>query len=209
MPNYIPNETKRFVPRDPPWITKPLKTLLNRKNRLLKYYKKPRYKNEDRVRLDAFRVECQNAVGAAKLSYLTNMGNKVNDSGTSQRSYWTIINRVMNKCRAPKIPPILINNQFILNCSEKAKHFNNFFSEQCKLTINRSVLPDPTLLTDRKIDHITIDNDEIISLIRNLDPDPDLDPDKATGSEGISGQMLLLCDDSVILLNSIFFYRLC
>ena len=24
MSNFIPNETKRFVPRDPPWITKPL-----------------------------------------------------------------------------------------------------------------------------------------------------------------------------------------
>ena len=160
--------------------------MLNRKNRLFKNYKKRRYKNEDKVRFVAFRIECQKAVEAAKLSYLTNMGNKVNDSGTSQRSYWKIINRVMNKCRAPKIPPILINNQFILNCSEKAKHFS-------------SVLPNPILLTDRKIDHITIENDEIISLIRNLEPN------KATGSDGISGQMLLLCDDSVILpLNIIF-----
>ena len=73
MSNYIPNETKIFVPRDPPWITKPLKTLLNWKNRLIKNYKKHRYKNEDKVRLDAFRIECQNAVEAAKSSYLKNM----------------------------------------------------------------------------------------------------------------------------------------
>ena len=44
-------------------------------------------------------------VEAAKLTYLKNLGNKVNDPGTSQKSYWKIINRVMNKCRAPKIPP--------------------------------------------------------------------------------------------------------
>ena len=31
MSNFIPNETKRFVPRDPPWITKSLKTMLNKK----------------------------------------------------------------------------------------------------------------------------------------------------------------------------------
>ena len=31
MFNFVPNETKRFVPRNPPWITKPLKTMLNRK----------------------------------------------------------------------------------------------------------------------------------------------------------------------------------
>ena len=165
--------------------------MLYRKNRLFKNYKKHRYKNEDKVRLDAFRIECQKAVEAAKFSYLTNMGNKVNDHGTSQKSYWKIINRVMNKCRAPKMPPIFINNQFILNCSEKAKHFNDFFSQQCKLIINSSVLPNLTLFTDRKIDHITVENDEIISLIRNLDPN------KATGSDGISGQMLL-CRSAVV-----------
>ena len=39
MSNFIPNETKKFVPRDPPWITKPLKTMLNRKNRFFESYK--------------------------------------------------------------------------------------------------------------------------------------------------------------------------
>ena len=68
MSNFIPNETKRFVPRDPPWITKSLKAMLNRKNRLFKDYKKHHYKEEDKVRLDAFRLECQNAVETAKLS---------------------------------------------------------------------------------------------------------------------------------------------
>ena len=121
MSNYIPNETKRFIPRDPPWITKPIKTMLNRENRLFKNYKKHRYKDEDKVRLDAFRTECQNVVETAKLTYLKNLGNKVNDPSTSQKAYWKIINRVMNKCRAPKIPPLLVNNMFILNCREKVK----------------------------------------------------------------------------------------
>ena len=39
MSNFIPNVIKRFVPRDPPWITKPIKTLLNKKNKLLKITK--------------------------------------------------------------------------------------------------------------------------------------------------------------------------
>ena len=119
MSTFISNEIKVFVPRDPPWMTKSLETMLNRKNKLFKNYKKHRYKEEDNVRLEVFRIECQKAVETAELSYLTNMGNKVNDPGTSQKSYWKIINRVMNKCRAPKIPPLLINNRFILECSEK------------------------------------------------------------------------------------------
>ena len=50
------------------------------------------------------------------------------------------------------------------------------------------------------IDQITIRNDEIIALIRNINPN------KATASDGIiSGQMLLLCDDSAILPLKIIF----
>ena len=74
----------------------------------------------------------------------------------------------MNKCRAPKIPPLLINNQFILDCREKAKHFNELFSQQCKPFANSSVLPNITFLTNKRIDQITIGNDEIYSLIRNI-----------------------------------------
>ena len=136
MSNFIPNEIKRFVPRDPPWITKALKTMLNKKNRLFKNYKR----HEDKVRLDTFRIGCQQDVESAKLAYLTNLGNKVNDPNTSQKSYWKIINRVMNKCRAPKIPPLLVNNIFILNCREKAKYINNLFAKQCKPVINSSCI---------------------------------------------------------------------
>ena len=46
---------------------------------------------------------------------------------------------------------------------------------------------------------MSIGNDEIISLIRNINPN------KATGSDSISGQMLLLCDDFVILPLKIIF----
>ena len=84
MSNFVPNETKRYVPRDPPWINKPLKSMLNRKNRLYKCYKRHGYKDEDKDRLNTFRSECQLAVQNAKLSYLTNLGNKVNESNTSQ-----------------------------------------------------------------------------------------------------------------------------
>ena len=105
----------------------------------------------------------------------------------------------MNICRAPKVPPLLVNNLFILDCKEKAILFNDFFLQQCKPIINNSVLPALNLLTDKRIDHITIQSDEIITLIRNLNPN------KAKGSDGISGQMLLLCDNSVVLPLKILF----
>ena len=145
--------------------------MLNGKNRLFNKCKRHGYKAEDKVRLDAFRIECQQAVETAKSSYLTNLSNKkVNKPGASQKSYWNIINRVMNKCRGPKIPPLLVNNMFILNCRQKARLFNDYFSQQCKTVINNSVLPILRFLTDKRMDDVTIENDEIISLIRKIKP---------------------------------------
>ena len=115
---------------------------------------------KDNVRLATFRLECQQAVETAKLNYLKNLGNKVNDPSTSQKTYWKITNRVMNKCRSPppppqkKIPPLLVNSIFILKCSEKVKLFNEYFTKQCKSIISSSILTS---------DHISIRSDEIIS----------------------------------------------
>ena len=67
--NFIPNETKRFVPRDPSWITKPLITMLNRRNRLFDNYTKHDYKAEGNDGLEGFRIECQQAVNTSKLSH--------------------------------------------------------------------------------------------------------------------------------------------
>ena len=144
----------------------------------------------DRVRLDNNRRECQEAVEIAKLNYLTNIGNKLNNPKTNQKSNWKIINKVMNKCKTPKIPPLLVSNLFILNCREKAKLSTDFFSQQCKPVINHGVLPNFNYLTNGKIEQIPIENEDIISLI------PKLNPSKANGSDGISGQMLILCDES-------------
>ena len=60
--------------------------MLDGKNRLYKGYKRHGYRDKDKVRLDTFRIECQQAVENAKLSYLRNLGNKVNDPNTSQKT---------------------------------------------------------------------------------------------------------------------------
>ena len=202
MSNFIPSSTKNCIPRDPPWIKQSLKSLLKKKNRLYKSYKRGGYKSEDKVRLEAFRMEFQEAVEAAKRDCMLNLGNKLDDRNTSPKAYWKIINRVMNNCRAPRIPPILHGGVYIIDCLEKAKLFNAFFSSQCTLIKNDSTLPQFSFITDKRIHTVPIDRSEILSLIRNLNPN------KAAGSDGISGHMLLLCDDAVVLPLSIIFQNI-
>ena len=79
------------------------------------------------VRLNALRNVCNEAIDAAKSNYFRNLGTKLHNPEICQKSYWKIINKVMNKSAAPKIPPLLHNNTFILNCREKARIFNDFW----------------------------------------------------------------------------------
>ena len=125
----------------------------------------------------------------------------MNDLDTSQTSDWKIISRVMDKCRAPKIPP-LVNSIFVLSGGEKAKFLNDIFSKQCTPIMNSSVLPALNLFTDKRIDWISIQNEEIILSVRKLNPN------KASGSDGILGQMLHLCDNSVVLHLKIIFQNI-
>ena len=76
---------------------------------------------------------------------------------------------------------------------EKAKLFSEHFSSQRKLILHDSILPVFKYFTDKIINSVTVNDKEITSLIRNLNPN------KASGSDGISGKMLLTCDDVVVL----------
>ena len=193
MSNFIPNDVKKIRPRDSPWVTKTLKTLLKKKDTIYRNYKKHGYKDADKSRLDAIRTECSESIQSAKLAYLDNLGKDLNESKSTSKNYWKIIHRVMNKTRAPKIPPILDKGTFILNCADKAKLFNEFFAKQCTLLLNDSILPDFHYITDKRLDYVSFSDNDIVSIIRKLNPN------KASGSDGISGQMLKICDASVAL----------
>ena len=192
MSNFIPNEIKKISSRDPPWLDKPLKTLLRKKNRLYKNYKKHGYREEDKIRLDIFRNECKLKVNESRANYLQKLGMEANNPDTSKKTYWKILNKVLNKCKAPKIPPLLVDGTFITNCGDKAKLFNDFFLNQCKPLVNGSVLPPLNILTNSRIDHFEISDEDILSLIRHLNSK------KAMGHDGLSSQMLILCDYSIV-----------
>ena len=105
----------------------------------------------------------------------------------------------MNMSGAPKIPPILDKDTFIISCKDKAELFNEFFSNQCTLIINDSIIPDFQYITDTRIDSVVVKKEDILSLVRNSNPN------KATGYDEISAHMLQICDESVTLLLFIIF----
>ena len=125
MSNFIPNELKKINPREPPWITKAIKNILSKQHRLYKNFRKHGFKPEDKLRVDLFREECKITIAAAKKAYLLKIGVELANPTTSRKSYWKLINKVMNECKAPKIPPIIFDNEIITLCRDKANKLSS------------------------------------------------------------------------------------
>ena len=105
----------------------------------------------------------------------------------------------MNRSKAPKIPPLTIDNKFILDCKEKATLFTKFFCKQCTTVLSDSVLPPLAYRTGNRVDTFPISTNDITTIIRKLNPN------KATGSDRISAHMLILCGDTAVIPLKILF----
>ena len=161
MSNFVPNEERKFSPRDPEWLDGNVKNLLRKQNKLYKKFRKNGYKNEEKKLLDKFRVECSEAIKNAKEKFLRSQGEKLANPTTGQKTYWKILNRFLNKCKIPRIPPLLVDGKYITNCREKASIFNDFFASQCTPFVNGSVLPPLNYHTNSRIGSFEVTTAEI------------------------------------------------
>ena len=84
----------------------------------------------------------------------------------------------MNKCKAPKIPPLVVNNSFLVNAKDKAHEFIKYFSFQCTPIENDSSLPDLHFHTDARFNSVPVLDDDILSLILGLDINRSSGPDE-------------------------------
>ena len=165
--------------------------MLKKQNRIYKKYKNNGFREADKISLDLHRKECAEAIEKSKQNYLSKLGKKLTDQSTGQKTYWKIINKLLNKCKTPRIPPLLIDDKFIISCEEKATLFNNFFVDQCHPFQNTSVLPNLNLLTEAKLDSCEITDEQIFNILYSLKVN------KAHGPDDISVNMIKLCGNGL------------
>ena len=147
MSNFVPNTISKIKPSEPEWLNRKIKAMLKKQNRLYKKYKKNGFNEDDKLALEVYRSECAKAIEKSKQNHLYDLGNKLANKCTGQKTYWKIINNFLNKSKIPRIPPLLVDNNFVINCKKKAYLFNNYFVAQCQPFISNSLLPPPNPLT--------------------------------------------------------------
>ena len=85
--------------------------------------------------------ESSKLIEDAKRNYFLKAGNTLASPGTSRKTYWSLINTILNKAKILIIPPLLENGLFITDFTEKAQIFNDYFLLQWTAIDAGSVIP--------------------------------------------------------------------
>ena len=144
--------------------------------------------------------ECTEFILNSKRNYIKNKSNILNGKKkTDPKVYWTVLNYFLNNIKVPSIPPIFSNGKTITNIVDKANLFNDFFTSKCTPLDNTSTLPPFLMKTNKSINSINFNVDDIISIIKTLDFK------EAHGVDNISIRMIKLCGGSIILPLTLIF----
>ena len=183
--NYIPHETITCDDSNPPWIDEKIKKLLQHKNRAFSAHSRDRNNTDLFNKFQSLQAHLKTTIEKSKLKYYSRLSEKLLDSKTNPKSYWSILKTFLNNKKIPCIPPLLHNGKSIIDFKEKAELFNDFFSKQCSLVNNNSKLPSVlTKKTCKSLSSVEFSTYDVLKIIRNLNPN------KAHGHDMISIQML-------------------
>ena len=129
--NFIPNQIRTINPRQAPWITQAIRKFLRKESHAYKNFVKngrPASKFEGIQKMIS---DGATMIDEAKQIYLRKTGASLANQGTSSKTYWSLLNTVLNKAKTPIIPPLLENGVFITDFSEKSQLVNDHFVLQC------------------------------------------------------------------------------
>ena len=137
----------------------------------------------------------------AKNSYYEKLGSLLSNYSTGEKHFWNAFKKLSNKKKTTNIPPIIENNVYVTDFSQKATIFNDYFAEQCTIHDNGSTLPPVTYRTNSLLSNIIINPDEIVEIILKQKLK------KAHGCDNISMAMLKLCPGEIAVPMSLIFQR--
>ena len=83
--------------KDPPWITKEVKTAIRRKHCIYNKYIKRGSEQEDWEQVMSVRNQTTHLIDDAKVKYFRSQGKKLTDPDTGIKAYWQSIDKLLNK----------------------------------------------------------------------------------------------------------------
>ena len=138
MSNFIPNEIVTTDDRDPPWINNKIRSLIENKNEYFKNCVKPN--NSESIRqFEQMKDTLRASIEISKQKYYFKLSGKLAVNKINPKCYWS--KSLLSNKNIPCIPPLIHNDQFVVDFKEKSELFNSFFAKQCTYIETESSLP--------------------------------------------------------------------
>ena len=64
-------------------------------------------------------LELSNAISFSKAKYHERLAIKLNDPKTAPKTYWSVLKTFVNGSKIRLIPPLLVNNEFVIDSQSK------------------------------------------------------------------------------------------
>ena len=111
------------------------------------------------------------SIEISKQKYYFKLSRKLAVNKINPKCYWSILKSFLNNKKIPSIPPLIHNNQFIVDFKEKSELFNLFFAKQCTHIETGGSVPTQLLRrTNESLNTINFTEDDILNVKRKLDP---------------------------------------
>jgi len=189
---YIPTRTITVHPHNKPWITKTLRLLIKKKNRLWRRFKK----SQRPEHLDVYRRVRNQTVREltkAKTHYFNSLIPTLQNPEQNPKKWWSLTKSLLNNKIQTSIPPLFEDNNVITDAAHKAGIFNTFFAQNSRLPPHAATHPLPPFeyLTDRRLESLSVSPDEVYKVLASLNVS------KATGPDNIGNFLLKICARSI------------
>ena len=95
--NYIPNKIITVEPRQAPWITKPIKNFIRKMIRAYKSFDRRGRSIDKQEAINDMMSQGSILIDDAKYLYFKNIGGKLSKPETGIKTYWSLINSLLNE----------------------------------------------------------------------------------------------------------------
>ena len=117
--NFIHNKLKTVRPHQAPWIMQAVKNFLRKKDCEYKFFVRRDRLDDKLDHIQKIIFEGPRLTEEAKRNYFFKARKTLANSMTSSKTYWSLINAVLNKAKIPLIPPFLENGLFVTDFAER------------------------------------------------------------------------------------------
>ena len=200
--DFIPNRSVLVRPRDKPWMNNTIRKLLRKRDRSYRKFKRTHKDNHEQI-WQQDRRNCHLAINQAKLRHKNSLIDMLNNLHLNPRKYWKVVKSIYGQKKTFQIPSITHNGQNFTTSVDKAHLFNVFFSSQQMQTDipQNHKLPPLEFRTDSRLNEIIINEHNVLKALKQINPN------KASGPDGISGRLLLETADSICKPLSLLFNK--